>query len=172
MGTPFQLEVVRVAAVAGVTPPVVIPRPDFQGGAGLGPSGRWIRVGAQVLAGPAPVQRWFAAHEMGHLVLGHHGWADLSRWAGVVAGLALLGLPITAWPSTQPVQLVLPVPAPMMYRLVIAVVIFGLAFLVGSLMWCWWSRKLEAQADRYARPAGSAGRARRGQPDVPDEWRG
>lgn len=145
--TAFEVEIIRIAAEEGVTAPVVVPRPSHRGGAGIGPSGKWIRIGRRVLAAPAPVQRWFAGHEMGHLVL-RHGWADPGRWVGVAGCGALLGLLITAVASPESVQRMLSVPEAMVPGLVI--VTFGVAFLAGSVGWACWSRRLEAQADRYA----------------------
>ena len=103
------------------------------------PSGRLVRVHPDVLSLPEPAQRWLAGHEMRHVMA--HGWSEPGRWlglVGVMVGVGAVGAGVR-WS-----------PLPPRWTLVAAVVGLGGVFLLWQVGTSWWSRRLEAEADRYA----------------------
>lgn len=141
-GSVFEAEVQWVAALEGVEAPRVVVDDAVTGRAATSLSGRLVRVHPEVLCYPEPAQRWLAAHEMRHALA--HGWRDPGRWVGFAVTIA--GLPLLVVAVLSP----LPSLAMVVWATVGAVglVVLGLMFTL------WWSRRVEADADRYAARAG------------------
>lgn len=94
-------EVVHRLAASHQVPPVWVSR---RGRAAAAQGGRRAHVvaSAALLKEPAEIQEWSAAHEMGHVVLGHHLVDGLPRslpW--ILLGAAMLGAAILSPPPPQ-----------------------------------------------------------------------
>jgi Zn-dependent protease with chaperone function len=104
----FQREVEQVARVVGIPVPAVEVRRKQAGRAAafVRKHGAVVRVGRDTLEAPVEVQRFLAAHEVGHIALGHvyrRRAAELSAAAGLIAvGLVLAALHISTFPDTHP----------------------------------------------------------------------
>jgi Zn-dependent protease with chaperone function len=144
----FQREVERVARVVGIPVPAVAVRRKQAGRAAAlrGRHGAVVRVGRDTLEAPVEVQRFIAAHEVGHIALGHvyrRRAAELSAAAGLIAvGLVLAALHISTFPDTHPAVATV-VPAAAAGALVVLLMSYVPA------------RRCERAADVFACQAGS-----------------
>lgn len=138
MTTPFENEVHRIALTEGLESPQVTFRKHVPGTAATAPSGRRIVVDSRVLTWTEPAQRWLAAHEMWHAIA--HRWRAPARWVPLFFSvLSAAVLVAVGW----------------LFRGSTAIAIVpGIVLLVWLAAISWWSRRLEADADRYAAAGG------------------